>query len=108
GFLELSSYYCKFIKNFATIAKPLHCLLQKNTPYHWTIQQQLAFDTFKQHLISTPILHYSDFDRKFFLHTDTSEVGLNAILAQVRNDRKEYLVTYEVFLDLRKTILQLS
>lgn len=50
GVLELTEYYRKFIKNFAKISKPLSELTKKDTPFHWTDAQQIAFDTLKHKL----------------------------------------------------------
>ena len=75
-------YYRKFIHNFSKIAKPLTDLTKKDTQFHWTDKQQLAFDTLKQKLCEAPILQHPDFDKTFTLTTDASNEGLGAILSQ--------------------------
>ncbi|CAG8759204.1 3098_t:CDS:2, partial [Racocetra fulgida] len=82
-FLSLVSYYRKFIKGFLKIAKPLNQLLKKDEPYHWTDDQNKAFQKLKQHLMTTPVLRYPNFNQPFYLHTDTSTSGLGAVLAQL-------------------------
>ena len=46
-FLGLCSYYRRFVKGFATIAKPLTDLTHKNATLVWTEECQKAFDTLK-------------------------------------------------------------
>nr|XP_012152955.1 PREDICTED: uncharacterized protein LOC105664165 [Megachile rotundata] len=82
SFLGLTGYYRKFIRNFSKIAKPLIDLTKKDTPFHWTDKQQLAFNTLKQKLCESPVLQYSDYDKPFTLTTDASNEGLGAILSQ--------------------------
>jgi hypothetical protein len=45
AFLGLAGYYRRFVPNFSPIAKPLHTLTCKNTPYVWGKDQQEAFET---------------------------------------------------------------
>ena len=71
-FLGLSSYYRKFIRNFAKIASPIHQLTCKNARFIWTPNCQSAFEELKEHLTTPPVLAYPCFQRDFVLETDTS------------------------------------
>lgn len=82
GFLGLAGYYCKFIKNYGLLSRPLTDLLKKDTQFHWTSQLQLSFDTLKQALSSAPILVLPDFNKSFTVETDTSGIGIGAVLSQ--------------------------
>ena len=42
-FLGLANYYCRFVKDFAAVAKPLHRLTEKNYKFLWTDDCQTAF-----------------------------------------------------------------
>ncbi|CAG8698419.1 18262_t:CDS:1, partial [Cetraspora pellucida] len=59
-----------------------------------TEKHQQVFDTLKNHLISDSIFQYSDFSRPFYLHTDASTSGLGAVLSQLNNNYKEYIIAY--------------
>ena len=82
SFLELIRYYRKFIRNFSKIAKPMTDLTKKDTSFHWTDKQQLAFDTLKQKLCEAPVLQYPNFEKTFTLIADASNERLGAILSQ--------------------------
>ena len=60
AFLVLLGYYCKFIKNFAWIAKPLTVLTHHDAKFAWTSDHHTAFNTPKSTLLEAPILHYPD------------------------------------------------
>ena len=81
SFLELASYYRRFVSRFAAIASPMHLLTKKDAPFVWTEQCQLAFEKIKKLLISAPVLAFPQFDRPFILETDASGIGLGAVLA---------------------------
>ena len=91
--LGFMSYYRRFVKNFSTIAAPLHALTKKDTPFVWTDDCQKAADTLKEALSSSPVLAYPDFTKSFRLYVDASYAGLGAILAQVQ-DNKERVISY--------------
>lgn len=82
SFLGLISYYRRFINDFSKTATPLTSLLKKDTPFVWTNEQQLSFETLKDKLILAPVLIYPDFTKPFTLTCDASDYAISAILSQ--------------------------
>ena len=91
SFLGLAGYYRRYVKGFAAIAAPLHALTRKDAVFDWSKDCQAAFDRLKTLLTTSPITAFLDFSQAFRLYTDTSTVGLGAILAQVW-DGKERII----------------
>jgi hypothetical protein len=60
-FLGLAGYYRIYVRNYASISKPLTILLHKHVPFVWTSESQLAFDTLKEDLVSAQIQMLPDF-----------------------------------------------
>ena len=93
-FLGLASYYRRFVENFATIAKPLHQLIEKNREFKWTEQCQHAFEELRHRLVSAPVLSFPDFTKPFVLDTDASDTGIGAVLSQLQEDGSERVIAY--------------
>ena len=93
-FLGLASYYRRFVRDYATIAKPLHRLTEKNAPFKWTSASQEAFENLCQRLVSSPILAFPDCSKPFLLDTDASDSGIGAVLSQIQDDGTECVVAY--------------
>jgi hypothetical protein len=93
SFMGLLNYYRCYIPNFSAIASSLNKLLQKNVPFLWGNEQQHAFDTLKQRLCTEGlILRQADPSRQYIVHTDWSQNGIGAVLAQLDDDGNEYMV----------------
>ena len=93
-FLGLSSYYRRFIAQFAKIAKPLHELTRKGVEFAWSSDCQTAFDILREKLSQAPVLSYPAFDREFVLDTDASIEGIGAILSQPQEDGHLHPIAY--------------
>lgn len=82
SFLDLCSYYRRFIAGLSSIAKQLFRLAEKGRVFKWTTECNGAFEKLKCHLVSIPILDHPDFSLPFVLDTVASHVGIGAVLSQ--------------------------
>ena len=79
-FLGLAGYYRRFIKDFASIARPLFNLLKNDHPFYWDEGCKTAFEVLKLKLQQPPVLKYPDFRKNFVIESDASGIGIGAIL----------------------------
>ena len=93
-FLGFSSYYRRFVEDYATLAKPLHRLTERSSKFLWTPECQRSFDELRCRLVSPPILAHPDFSLPFTLDTDASDIGIGGVLSQVGADGKERVIAY--------------
>lgn len=82
-YLGLTGYFRKFIRDYASKARPLCCLLAKDVVWKWGDEQQQSFEVLKQALTSIPVLALYDPGKESRLYTDASRLGLAGILVQV-------------------------
>ena len=93
-FLGLAGYYRRFVRNFATIAKPLHRLTEKTARFEWTPECHEAFQILRQRLCSAPILVFQYFNKPFILDTDASNTGIGGVLSQLNEAGNECVIAY--------------
>ena len=70
------------------IAKPLTLLTCQQVKFNWTQTHHEAFLHLKESIIQAPILHYPDPNKRYIVHTDTSDDTCRAQLSQEHNGTK--------------------
>ncbi|KAF8642819.1 hypothetical protein AX16_009398 [Volvariella volvacea WC 439] len=88
------NFYRWFITHYADIAKPLHNLTKKDSPFQWGAEQQKAFDTLKNLFLNKPILLAPDTSKLFPIETDASKVATGGVLKQQDTNGDWHPVAY--------------
>ncbi|QRW20683.1 Retrotransposable element Tf2 protein [Rhizoctonia solani] len=86
SFLGFANFLCRFVANFSHIARPLHNLVKKDTPWKWDTREQEAFQGLKDAITNAPVLCHADPTKPYFLETDASGAALGSILSQRQED----------------------
>ena len=94
--IGLTSYYRRYIENFAHTIAPLADLTKKDRPskVRWNEECQQSLDSIKETLSSSPVVILPDFGKQFVLNTDASSRGLGATLLQRGDDGELHPVLY--------------
>jgi hypothetical protein len=69
-------------------------LLKKDVVWTWSEEAQEVFNTLKEKLSEFPILKRPEFSKVFILHTNWSAFGIGAIIGQLDEEGKEYVIAY--------------
>jgi len=91
-FLGLTSYYRRFVKDYALLASPLYELTKKDVDFHWGPEQDEALKTLKKQMVQSTLLSYPILGLDgFILDTDASQVAIGAVLSQVQGGEEKVL-----------------
>ena len=93
SFLGMTSFFRKFIKDYAKTARPLTQLTSENVAWTWGKQQDEAFAALKTKLCEGPVLRAPDWDKPWYLITDASSGAIGSWLSQ-RHDSVLHPVAY--------------
>ncbi len=61
----------------------------KLVSFEWTLARQKAFKAIKAKLAMAPVVVHPDFSKPFILYTDTLGGGVEGVLHQKGDDRRE-------------------
>lgn len=80
GFLGLTGYYSKFVKNYGQIVRTLTEVLRK-TGFAWSKSAGVAFQALRTAVTNLHVLILPDFDKEFTIETDAFGIGIGAVLS---------------------------
>ena len=89
SYLGMLSYYSKFLPNLSSELAPLHKLLRQSVSWHWSEEQQQAFEKSKQLLSSSQLLVHFDPSLEIRLACDAYAYGIGAVLSHRMPDGSE-------------------
>ena len=81
-FIGFVNYLSKFLPRLSEVCQPLRRLTMKDVEWHWTHDQDEAFNRLKQLVTEAPVLKYFEPAKELILQSDASDTELGAILTQ--------------------------
>ncbi|KFD64029.1 hypothetical protein M514_23739 [Trichuris suis] len=94
AFLGLLNFYNSFLRDKATVAEPLHRLLDKTAKWKWTNVHEESFQAVKKLLTSDSVLAPFDSSLSTTLTCDASPYGVGAVLSQTKPNGQEVAVSF--------------
>ncbi|KAF8707742.1 hypothetical protein RHS03_03516, partial [Rhizoctonia solani] len=94
AFLGFVNYLRCFIPNFSSVARPLHNLTKKESPWSWDNLEEAAFQELKALVTKSPVLIHSNPELPYYLETNASGVAMGAILSQQGEDNQLHPIAY--------------
>jgi len=94
SFIELVSYFRRFIENFSILAAPLYALLKKGAQFKFGEKELQVFELLKNKLVQMPILALYSPKAETEIHCDASALGYGVILLQKQEDGLMHPVFY--------------
>ena len=93
-YLGMIGYYRDHLPHFATIAAPITMLQREGVKLEWGDEQEAARLQLNSLISTAPILRAPRKDLPIYLTTDWSCQGMGAMLEQVYEDGKRYVIAY--------------
>jgi len=82
AFIGFINFYCHFIRDFSTIARPLFNLTCSDKAWNWDTKEQEAFECLKTAVTTAPVLVSPQDSEPFCIEADSSDFASGAIRSQ--------------------------
>jgi len=82
AFIGFVNFYCRFIRDFSTIARPLFDLTHSDKAWNWDTKEQDAFECLKAVVTTAPVLVSPQDSEPFRIEADSSDFASGAVLSQ--------------------------
>ena len=94
--MGLVQFFRMFSKKTAELLYPLYKLTSSKIRWKWTEVENNAFEAIKKELMVKRTLAFPDWNKKFFVSVDASEVAYGATLYQLREDAEGILQLQDI------------
>ncbi|KRZ91539.1 LanC-like protein 2 [Trichinella sp. T8] len=94
AFLGLLNFYHSFLEDKATVAEPLHRLLDKKARWTWINKHEKAFRVIRRLLSSDAVLTHYDDKKPLVLVCDASPHGIGAVLCHKLSSTQEIPIAF--------------
>ena len=94
SFLGVCNYYRKFQRNYSQLTARFKHLLSSKHKWKWKEEDDETFILIKEKFLQNIILHHPDFDQKFFINCDASDVSLGAELYQEDHEGDHQVISF--------------
>ena len=92
--MAIGSYYQRYVRDYASIVRPMVELTKKGKRFIWSEACQHSFESIKKALVSADVMGFPLNEAgELVLDVDASEIGIGGILHQVQ-DGKERVKAY--------------
>ena len=91
SFLGICNYYRKFQKDYSKLTSRFKHLLSSKYKWKWGEEDDQTFKTIKEKFLEKVMLQHPEFNRRFFINCDASDVSLGAEIYQ-ESDEGDHLV----------------
>jgi len=82
AFVGFVNFYCRFIQDFSTIARPLFDLTRSDQAWNWGTKEQEAFECLKMAVTTVLILASPQDSEPFRIEADSLDFASRAVLSQ--------------------------
>jgi len=82
AFIGFINFYCRFIQDFSTMARPLFDLTCSDKAWNWDAKEQKAFECLKMAVTTALVLVLPQGSEPFRTKADSSDFASGAILSQ--------------------------
>jgi len=82
AFIGFVNFYCRFIWDFSTIARPLFDLTRSDKVWNWDAKEREAFKRLKMAVTTAPVLVSPQDSEPFHIEADSSDFASGAVLSQ--------------------------
>ncbi|QRW18560.1 Retrotransposable element Tf2 protein [Rhizoctonia solani] len=100
SFLGFANFLRWFVANFSHMARLLHNLVKKDTPWKWGTREQESFQGLKDAITNAPVLCHANPAKPYFLETNASGAALESFKGAKQNYNthdKELLAIIRLF-----------